>query len=51
MPEEKPMTAREKHEECLQTLAMVNIEAYQGKPLSQELIEHIKKVLNTCKIP
>jgi hypothetical protein len=44
------MTNAERHEECLQTLAAVNIEAQQGKPLSPEIIAHIKHVLETCKI-
>lgn len=44
------MTNAERHEECLQTLAAVNLEAQQGKPLTPELIAHIKHVLNTCKI-
>lgn len=51
MTQEKPMTSSQKHEECWQTLAAVNLEAYQGKPLSKELIEHIKQVLTTCKVP
>ena len=44
------MTNAERHEECLQTLAAVNLEAQQGKPLTAELIAHIKHVLTTCKI-
>lgn len=44
------MSNAERHEECLQTLAAVNLEAQQGKPLSAELIAHIKHVLETCKI-
>jgi hypothetical protein len=44
------MTNAERHEECLQTLAAINLEAQQGKLLSPEMIAHIKKVLETCKI-
>lgn len=44
------MTNTERHEELLQTLAAVNLEARQGNPLSEEIITHIANVLKACKI-
>jgi len=44
------MTNEQKLEESLQTLATVNLYNQQNLPLPDEVKEHIKTILTTCKI-